>query len=158
MKKKSWIRLFLLLCLFAPVSQLLANELHVGDTLPSFMLKNQHGESVAIAANAQIILFTVEKSASELVNNYLEKQPADLLAVKRAYFVVDISGMPWLITQMFALPKMRKLPYSILLAEDALTVSFIPRQQNRVTVIRLKQGRVESIQFISTEIAIDALF
>ena len=48
----------------------------------------------------------------------------------RLVYVADISGMPALVTRMFALPKMRELPFPIaLVREDAhlAQVADIPR-------------------------------
>ena len=153
---KQLINLTLLWLVLGPVA--IAAELKVGDTFPELQLEDQHDEAIAIAADARTILFAVERQASDLANGYLEKQPPQFLAINRAYFITDISSMPRMITRMFALPKMRKRPYSILLAENGETLSFMPRQENQLTVLRLQNGVVEEVSFLSREAELDKVF
>ena len=130
---------------------IVAAELQVGDTLPAITLKNQHDKPVTVAADAQTLLFTIEKPASDLVNTYLLKQDKACLTTHKAYFLADISGMPSMITKMFAIPKMQERPYDILLAYDAKESDFMPRQKDHVTLVKARAGKVESILFIKDE-------
>lgn len=146
---KKWLLLTLLcLGLNAPV---LAAELKVGDTLPPITLKNQHDKPITVAADLQTLLFTIEKPASDLVNDYLLKQDKAFLSSKQAYFLADISGMPSMITKMFAIPKMQERPYDILLAYDAQEAAFMPRQKNHVTMVKMEAGKVAEILFVKDE-------
>ena len=147
---KKWL-LLALLCLGLNTAALAATELKVGDTLPAISLKDQHDKAVTVAADVQTLLFTVEKPASDLVNDYLKKQAADYLTTKNAYFVADISGMPSMITKMFAIPKMQERPYAILLGYEADALAFMPRQKNHVTVVKVKANKVEQILFVNDE-------
>ncbi|WML90585.1 hypothetical protein RCF98_16645 [Thiothrix lacustris] len=139
-----------LLCL-GMNSGVFAAELQVGDSLPTITLKDQHDKAVTVAADVQTLLFTIEKPASDLVNTYLLKQDKAFLDTKKAYFLADISGMPSMITKMFAIPKMQERPYSILLAHDALDTAFMPRQKDHVTLLKVKAGKVEKILFVNDE-------
>ncbi len=136
----------------------IASDLKPGDVFPATKLEDQHGELVTISSAARIVIFAVERPASDLVNSYLEKKPSDFLDRHQAHFVVDISGMPKMITRMFALPKMRKRPYAVLLAEEAETLGFIPRRHDEVTVIRLNEGLVESVNYATTGADLDEVF
>lgn len=66
--------------------------------------------------------------------------------------------MPSIITRMIVLPGMHKPPYTILLAKDAHTLSVQPRQPHRVTVLRLRDGRIREIAFVATESELAAVF
>jgi hypothetical protein len=131
-----------------------AAELKVGDALPAISMNDQHDKPITVAADVQTLLFAIEKPPSELVNTYLMKQDKDYLTTKKAYFLADISGMPSMITKMFALPNMRQRPYSILLAHDAKEAEFMPRQKDHVTVVKVKAGKVEKILFINDAAAL----
>lgn len=135
-----------------------AAELQNGDPLPPITLQDQFDKTVSVATDVQTLLFAIEKAPSDLVNNYLLKQDNDYLTTNKAYFMADISGMPGMITKMFALPKMRKRPYSILLAYAVEDTAFMPRQKNKVTVLKIMGGKVSSIEFVDTEAALIAAF
>ncbi|MDQ5769904.1 hypothetical protein [Thiothrix subterranea] len=128
-----------------------AAELKVGDSLPAITLKDQHDKAVTVAPDAQTLLFTVEKPASDLVNDYLKQQTPDFLTSKQAYFLADISGMPSMITKMFAIPKMQERPYTIVLGYEAADLAFMPRQKDHVTLVKVKAGKVDNILFIKDE-------
>lgn len=135
-----------------------ADQLAVGDKLPMLTLHDQHDQPMAISKDTRLLLFAAEKPAADLLTAYLEEQPDDFLELNAAVYLMDISGMPKMITRMFALPKMRKRPYRVLLAEDAETLAFLPRHQNQVTVIRLENGRVESLDFAADESGLRTVF
>ncbi|SEB07300.1 hypothetical protein SAMN05660964_03399 [Thiothrix caldifontis] len=143
--------LFLTLLCFGLNATAFAAELKVGDALPAISLKDQHDKAITVAADVQTLLFAIEKPPSELLNTYLMKQDKDFLTTKKAYFLADISGMPSMITKMFALPNMRERPYSILLAYDAKEAEFMPRQKDHVTLVKVKAGKVDKILFIKDE-------
>ena len=123
--------------------------LKVGNTLPPLTLKTQYGKNVTIGKEAKALLFAVEKAPSALINDFLLKQEVDYLVKNKAYFVADISGMPSMITKMFAIPKMKKHPYDILLAKNAAKVAFIPRKKQFVTVVKIAAGKVTAIMFLN---------
>lgn len=140
--------LCLMLFLCATQTAVSAAELKVGDTLPTITLKDQHDKAITVASDAKTLLFAVEKPAADIINDYLQKQDKDFLTQQKAYFLLDISGMPSMITQMFALPKMRERPYSILLAYDANEVAFMPKQKDHITIVTLQDNKVTEIEFV----------
>lgn len=145
-------------CLVLSAVPVAADQLAVEDKFPALTLHDQHDQPMAISKDTRLVLFAVEKPAADLVTAYLEKQPDDFLEGNAAVYLMDISGMPKMITRMFALPKMRNRPYRILLAEDEETLAFLPRHQNQVTVIRLEKGRVKSLDFVADEPGLKAVF
>ena len=124
-------------------------SLRVGHILPPLELKTQHGKPIKISKDIKTLLFAVEKAPSKLINTFLMKQDAAYLLNKKAYFVADISGMPSIITKMFAIPKMKKRPYDILLAKNAAQVAYIPRKKEFVTVVKVTAGKVTTIMFLN---------
>ena len=126
-----------------------ADTLQVGSTLSTIELNSQHGKSVKVANDVKTLIFSVEKTPSQLINNFLMKQDTKFLANHKAYFIVDISGMPSLITKMFAIPKLKKHPYDILLAKNGKQVAFIPRKKNFVSVLKIASGKITAIQFVN---------
>jgi hypothetical protein len=103
----------LVLCaaLLSQHGTLAAAPLSVGSALPELTLKDQHDKPVAIASDIRWVLIASEKQVSDMVSAVLSTEPTGVMARIRLVYVADISGMPALITRMFALPKLRELPF-----------------------------------------------
>ncbi|MCW8822400.1 MAG: hypothetical protein OQK45_09230, partial [Sulfurovum sp.] len=54
------------------------------------------------------------------------------------------------ITSMFALPKMKKYPFSVILINDDFGNQF-NRQEGKVTIYTLKNNKIQSIDFLTPE-------
>ena len=121
--------------------------LSVGASFPGLQLKDQHDQAMPVPANLEIVLFAGEKATSELMTKVLDGLPPSTLKDKKAMYVADISGMPGFITKMVALPRMQKLPYQIALIRDAKDAGFLPKKAQHVTVIKIQQGSVASIDY-----------
>lgn len=119
----------------------------VGDSLKPLTLSDQHDRPVRIDGRTRFVIFTVDKAVSGWVNDVLLAQSAGTLERLNAVYVSDISGMPSVITQMFALPKLRKLPFSMALAREATVVADLPHQANTVTVLKINDSKVLSVQY-----------
>jgi hypothetical protein len=48
---------------------------------------------------------------------------------------------------MFALPKMKKYSHRIVLGDDAALIAGFPRQQGKITILKLSGGKVESVSY-----------
>jgi hypothetical protein len=134
--------------LFSQHGTLAAASLAVGSTLPDLALKDQHDKPVAISSDTRWVLIASEKPVSDMVSAVLSAEPAGVMARMRLVYVADISGMPALITRMFALPKLRELPFSIALVREAAEmtqVADLPRQQGAATLLRLENGRIAQL-------------
>jgi hypothetical protein len=93
------------------------------------------------------LLVSFDMGTGKAANRYFEDKGATYLDEKNAVFVANIYGMPG-VGRMFALPKMRKYPHRIILADAEGLLDPFPNEDGRVTVIKLGPGRViESIGF-----------
>jgi len=121
----------------------------IGDTLPELEFPTQHDEMRPFPGQAHWILFTGEKKTAELAQMALQDLTSEQMEALNLVYLMDISPMPSLITRMFMLPKMRELDYPVLLARESGLTDFMPREAGQITVIRLEEGRVASINFLS---------
>jgi hypothetical protein len=80
----------------------------------------------------------------------LDGAGADSLAARNAVYVADVSGMPALVTRLFALPSMRKRPYRILLDRDGTATRELPQASGKVTVLRLEGLRITEVSYADT--------
>ncbi len=133
-----------------------AAPLGAGMRMPALALSDQHDAPGSVGPNTRLVLFTRDMAATKVVNEVLEKDPAALTAA-HAVVVSDISGMPSLITRLFALPKMRKRPYRILLDRDGKTTADFPFVKGKVTVFRLQALNIESVEHVDSADALRAL-
>lgn len=138
------------LCIAALTAQGMAwaAPLGAGSALPTLTLKDQHDKPVAIPADTRWVLFSAEKSVSDMVGSVLSAEPAGAMGRAHLVYVADLSAMPAMVTRLFALPKLRELPYSIALVRDAADVAQVadlPRQPGAATLLRLDNGRIAQV-------------
>ncbi|HEX7861184.1 MAG TPA: hypothetical protein VF773_12700 [Verrucomicrobiae bacterium] len=129
---KKYFALWLVLC-----SAVLADEpLKVGDLLPSFKAKDQHGMEFELKPGLQRMFVSFDMSTGKEANAQFAAKGPDFLPSAHAIFVSNIYGMPG-IGRVFALPKMRKYPHRIILADSENLLARYPQQKDRVTVLSL---------------------
>lgn len=145
MFKKIILFSFLLLIGFNGFS----DTLQIGQQILPFELENQHGKRIKVGDSAKILLFTKEKTPSKLLNTFLLGLDPKYLTIHNAFFIADISGMPFLVRKMIAIPKMKKSPYDILLAKKEATLAFVPYKKDYITILKKRDGQIESINFVN---------
>lgn len=139
-----------LLCAFALSLPLAADAapLAPGSAMPALSLSDQHDKPAPVGPATRWVVFTAEKTVSDMVSAVLAAEPAGTVDRLRLVYVADISGMPALVTRMFALPKLRELSFPIALVREpsqVAQVSDIPRTAGSATVLRLEGGRVAQV-------------
>ncbi|MBP6717475.1 MAG: hypothetical protein KA173_01260 [Rhodoferax sp.] len=148
----AWRRLALpaLLCaaVFSVHLPAAAAPLGAGSTLPAFTLNDQHDKPIVIASDTRWVLFAKEKAVSDMATAVLSSEPAGVMGRTHLVYVVDISAMPALVTRLFALPKLRELPFSIALVREAAEVAQVadlPHQPGTATLLRLERGQIAQV-------------
>lgn len=134
-------------CLLLSIAAHAAEPLKAGETVPAIEAKDQHDQPFTLTDDVEWVLVTFDMGTGKAANGYLEKKGATFLPEHKAVFISNIHGMPG-VGRMFALPKMRKYPHRIILADEEHLLDPFPRQDSRVTVMKLAPGRVvQSIAF-----------
>ena len=150
------LRLLLLLSLAGALPA--AEVYKTGDTFAGFSTKDQHDKTYTWAGEARWVIVSFDMSTAKAANAFFERQPADYLPRREAIFISDIHGMPG-IGRAFALPKMKKYPHRILLADAKGFVDRYPKQEDRITILQLDgQGTVQSIRFVDPKKEMAKLF
>ncbi|ADG94773.1 conserved hypothetical protein [Arcobacter nitrofigilis DSM 7299] len=142
------LKKLLLLPLFAII--LYANSFEVNQNIGTFSLPNQFDKKQTIDSSITTILVSFEKGTGKDVNQFLASKDKDFLKNHHAVFIANISGMPSIITRMFALPKMRDYKHSVLLIYDDDDKRFVS-QEGKTTLYKLKDGVIKSISFITKD-------
>jgi len=131
-----------------------AEPLAVGSDVAAFSLEDQFGVVHTVDESVRAIVFAREMEGGEIVKEALVEVGAVLLAEADAVYVADVSGMPSLIRRMFALPKMRKRDYRVLLdTEGSITADF-PGREGEATLIQLDASRVSDISHYASMTAL----
>lgn len=105
------------------------------------------GKTLKIPAQTVLILVTFEKSTSDLLNDYLKTKNKYYLQQNKLVYIADISRTPRLITNMFALPKLKKLKHLIYLQYGKKLRNRIPNKDNTITLLRVKDGQITNIVY-----------
>lgn len=124
-----------------------AAPIEPGTPAPAIALRDQNDQPVAITRDTAFVVFAAERAVSDWVNKTFAAQGAGALPAARVVYVADISGMPTLITNTFALPKWKQLPFAIGLAREAAPVADLPRKPGHATVLSLQDGVVTRLRF-----------
>jgi hypothetical protein len=125
-----------------------------GAAMPTITVEDQHGKPVRVDANTLRLLFTAERGVNDMVSKLLSAQAVGVLERQQAVYVADITAMPSIVTRLFALPKMRELPFSMGLVREAAQVAQvadIPRQPGAATVLRFEEGKLVEILLARNE-------
>ena len=139
------IKKVLFLALFA--TALFSNSFNVNSNIGSFELADQFEKKHTVNADVQTMIVSFEKDTSAGINEFLSTKEKGFLESNNAVFIADISGMPSLITSFFALPKMKKYNYNILLIYDENEKRFLKKEE-RLTVYKLENGVITSVQYV----------
>jgi len=142
------IKKLILLVLFT--TYLFSNGFEVNKKLSNFTLVDQFDKTHTVTSDTKTIIVSFEKGTGADINEFLSKKPEDFLQKNQAVFIANISGMPSIITSMFALPKMRKYKHNILLIYDEDDKRFI-QKDDYSTLYKLEDGVIKSISYINKE-------
>lgn len=127
---------------------LCASDFEINQNIGSFSLPNQFDEKQTIDNSIKTIVVSFEKDTGKDVNEFLSSKDKDFLKKHDAVFIANISGMPSIITKMFALPKMRDYKHSVLLIYDENDKRF-KSQEEKSTVYKLENGVIKTIFFVT---------
>lgn len=127
-----------------------------GAPLPDMALKDQHDQRLVVDRDTRIVFVATEMAASKMMTKALEALPPTALKERRAVYIADISSMPEPISSIVAMPRMRKLPYSVAVVRHAGHLAHLPRKPGAVTVVKAEGGTVRAVDFAHTTEAISA--
>lgn len=127
-----------------------ADPLGAGARFPERTLTDQHGVTAAIGVDDEIVIFSHDMDAGNIVKAALVEHGGATLAAAQAVYVADITAMPSVITTLFALPSMRKRDYRIFLDRDGKATADLPSKEGQVTVMKLDHGVISQVDFIDS--------
>ncbi len=134
-----------------------ADVIKEGDSLKTFTLPDQFDKVHTIDTKKyEIFLISSQKDVSSWVNDFLKTKEKGFLERNRAIYISDIHTMPSFVTSLFALPKMRKYNYTMMLFYEKNTL--FPVQDDALSVVKFEEGKVKTIRFIKDGKKIEEIF
>ena len=137
---------------------LAAQPYRPGDRFAAFSTKDQHDRAFTYEGGAKRVIVAFEMGSGKAANAFFEQQPADFLTRHETIFLSNIYGMPG-IARAFAMPKMRKYPHRILIADGKDFLARYPTQEDQLTVLTLDAaGVITDIRFVEPKRGLPAVF
>ncbi|MCK5293582.1 MAG: hypothetical protein KAJ49_02940, partial [Arcobacteraceae bacterium] len=90
-------------------------DIKIGNKLADFTLDDQFDKKHSLTNKTKKILFAFSKPTGHIMKVYMGVRPVDYLTSRDILFVADVSGMPKVIFNMFALADMKESKYPMLL-------------------------------------------
>ena len=147
-----------LISIAASVTAFAAELYKVGDAFTPFTTKDQHEKDYTFAAGPRLVIVSFEMSEGKAANGFFSGKGAAFLDEQKTVFIANIHGMP-AVGRFFALPKMKRYPHRILLADAETFLERYPHEDKKLTVIRLDSaGTITGIKFIDPEKGLPAIF
>lgn len=125
---------------------LCAKMLEVGERVEIRTLTSQHEQKIKLVADGFWIIGW-DKESTALINEYFSQHPMR----QNQNMLVDVSQIPSGIFSMFVAPKMRRYTHPILLSYDEAYNLSLPYKDGYVTLLHLKDAKIEAISFVKTQ-------
>ena len=110
-----WMNNFLLLLCLSYIT-LNANVITINSNislLNNYKFETPHSLPIQIPNKTKLVIVAFEKATGTTVNEYLNSKTKYYLQNNHSVYIADIHEMPSIITNMFALPKMKKYKHLI---------------------------------------------
>ncbi len=125
------------------------DSLNVGSKL-DFTLPDQFDKPHSLSSDTKKLILSFSKASGHAVKEFLKKEPKEFLEQHKTMFIADISPMPVVIRNTFALPDLKKSPFSVLLIYDKKLANRIKPKENsdNIILVLLKDQKVTDIKVI----------
>ncbi len=130
----------------------LTQDIKVGEFFKNITIKDQFDKPKMLSGQTKKIIFVFTKKSGHTVKELLDSKSNDYLSKKNIAFIADISGMPSIIANMFAIPDLKKHKYSIMLIrnEDNAKKYENEKYKDYIIVVGLNNFKITSITLVGT--------
>ena len=131
----------------------------IGSTI-AFTLPDQFDKPQTLSADTQKLIFVFTKATGHIFRSWMAfHDQADYLNRHKLAAVADVSGMPTVILNTFAMPDFRKSQYSLELIYDKQMAAKLKegQQVDKVIVMTLDHGKVTKVEHAGSVEELDAL-
>jgi hypothetical protein len=123
----------------------------VGSTI-DLTLPDQFDKPHTLSDETRKLIFVFTKETGHTFKSFMAYQSDDFLAKRNIVAIGDISGMPTVIVNTFAMPDFRKSNYSILLIYDKAMAAKLKEGQavDKVIVMSIQNKKITNIEHAAT--------
>ena len=114
----------------------------VGDTLTLPKLNDQFEKPHTLLPETKWVLFSHDMDSSKIVREAFGDQTHETMQKAKIQYYADISAMPSLISKFIAIPKMKKLKYTIVMDKEGGALDIMPKEEDKLTVLKIENGKV----------------
>lgn len=112
--------------------------------------QDQHGETQQLDEKVKWVIFASDMDAFKMAKEAFETLEIKSATEKNGLLVSDISGMPSLVTKLFALPKMKKYTFKVALDREGTTTKDWPREKGKLSLLKIENLEVKQISQLSS--------
>lgn len=123
--------------------------LNVGDEIELKEISDQHGKSHKLKEN-QTLVITWDRETTAIANNFFDGK-SELFTDEKVAMIVDVSQTPEGIMTLFVMPRMKSFKHPILLSYDEAFNLTLPYKDEKITLLKVKEGKVEKIDFLNSQ-------
>ena len=130
----------------------------IGEELAEFTFKDQFDKKHSLTKDVKKVVFAFSNATGQLMKMYVSLQPKDYLSSRNILYIADISGMPSMISKMFAIPAMKDDGFPILLIKEKENAMRFRNEEQKgaVMIISLENKIITSVKFVTNEIDLKA--
>jgi len=135
------------------VTQANYEDIKVGNKLADFTIADQFDKKYSLTNDTKKVIFACSKDMGHIVNTLTSDKPIDYLISKNIYFIADVSSMPTIIYNLFALPDMQESKYPVLLILDEKNAKRFKNENKKdyLMIISLSQKVITKIEFVNNQ-------
>ncbi len=124
-----------------------------------FTLPDQFNKAHKLNNSTKKLVFVFTKDTGHILKSYMKNKDNKFLENKKTILVADVSGMPTIILNTFALPDFKKSKYTILLIYEKNMAKKLKANQDtkKVIVATLDNKKVTKIEYAKDEKELDTL-
>lgn len=130
-----------------PIQAHEGEHLAQGQQLPVISLQDQFEQVRTINEETKLVLFAHDMDGNDLLEQALAPFDTAKLNVKKVVYLADISGMPSLISKLFAIPAMRDRKYSIMLDKEGEISEQLMSKEGQVTLLYLDKLTIDQLEY-----------
>jgi hypothetical protein len=120
----------------------------IGEKVLPIILEDQHDVKQTYENDVNWVLYAPDKAAFKIVEAFFEEQESDILQKKKALLITDVSAAPSFVISFYIKPKLRSCAFEVLMISDDLSPVIFPSKAEKVSLVKLKKGHIETIWFI----------
>jgi len=124
----------------------------IGSTI-NYILPDQFDKTHKLSTTTEKMVFAFTKDTGHIIKVFMMEKPEGFLEKHHAVIVADISAMPVVIQNTFALPDLRKSNYSMMLIYDKIMAKQLKEGQDatKVIVMTLDNKMVTKVELAASE-------